>query len=386
MDHPWDELYNAQNPEATPCRWLVNVWGCRHSAVFVVGYAITAACAGLTILLSILVFVRQGCYRHLWAHPFKWPPLVQFLLVFGVGNILFFIHSALVLANVPSSYTVREFFRIFSFPFIFYGFRIHLSSFVTMAASIDFDTLHYGLRKRTVQMILHTITPLAVLGSILSVLDAWAVDSSMPMVNRWLLTSACIIYVFPCAVASWCSFEYGMRFSYIVDVQIKEAQAISSHFWNSTHIKPHDPSSPLFIQAATTLSNMKSVHLAALVGTSATLVHMIIIAGAQMNIFRVPIFSEILFFTFHVCIGFYLLAIVAYMAYHDVLTCTGRRKGDGIGTMYTCGYGPMDELEIMEPPATSVTYTGGHGMELTESGKYSGGLGHPEFPHSSYKM
>ncbi|RKP11466.1 hypothetical protein BJ684DRAFT_21964 [Piptocephalis cylindrospora] len=254
-----------------------------------------------------------------------------------------------------------------------------------MAASIDFDTLHYGLRKRTVQIILHTITPMTVIGSILSVLDAWAIDRALPMVNRWLLSAACIIYVFPCAVAAWCSFEYGVRFSYIVDVQIHEARSISSHFWNHTHIKPHDVTSPLFIQAATTLSNMKSVHLAALVGTSATLIHMIIIAGAQINIFSVPIFSEILFFTFHVSIGFYLLAIVAYMAYYDVITCTGRRKGEGMSTVYTCGYGQMEEFESMDPPDTSVTYTNGHGMELTNSVKYSRS-GSSDPPHSSYKM
>lgn len=71
---------------------------------------------------------------------------------------------------------------------------------------------------------------------------------------------------------------------------------------------------------------MKSVHFVAFNGCLWTIVNCIIIASAQVNIFRIPIFSEIMFFSFYVSIGFLYLTVMSYIMYRDVFGYPNRWK------------------------------------------------------------
>ncbi|RKP15274.1 hypothetical protein BJ684DRAFT_18393 [Piptocephalis cylindrospora] len=352
MDLERDELYIPGAIGQTPCRWMENAKNCRNSVVYVSGYYISMVTASLALLLALGVFIRQSCHQHLGITPLKWPALLQFLLFYSIGTLLHLIHAVLILVNPPTSYAIREFFRIFAIPFVFVGLRPHLSGFVSIAASIDSDTLHYGMRQRTVQRLLHTIAPLGFLGSIVMVLSAWCVDQGWPMANRWLITVGCLIYILPCTLIGWCSYEYGIRFSYIIEAQLSEARAISSHFWNYTRLKAHDPESRLLIEVASALINMKSVHIIALIAAVFSVSHMIILAVAQVHIFRTPIFSEIIFFTYHVGVSLALLSMISYIFFQG-FSCNARRRKEKGGVEAamddTCGLNGMSELETIVP-------------------------------------
>lgn len=201
--------------------------------------------------------------------------------------------------------------------------RPHLSGSVPMAASIDSDILHCVLRQCTVRILLYTIAPLAFFGSAMVIESAGCIDREWPLINRRVASVGCPIYLGPCVIIGWCSYEYGICFSYVVETQLSEAQAIASHFWSYTPLGSHDPQNQLLIEVTAAILTMS---------------HMILLAAAQVNVFRDPMFSEIIIFSFPVSQSLSLLMMISYIFFKDFGFSSQRTPGkngaakiDGLG-------------------------------------------------------
>ncbi|KAI9227553.1 MAG: hypothetical protein DHS80DRAFT_24178 [Piptocephalis tieghemiana] len=274
--------------------------------------------SGLAFLLILVMLLRKSTLCFLILPPAKWPPSVHLYVFFGLGVLFYLIHSLVLLFNPPTSYMFREFLHCSVYPLCFFGIRPYLSNIVNMAANIDSDRVHYGLRKRTVLRLIHSIAPVSALGALVSIISFAAIDYSLPHVNQWLTTLSCVIFLYPCILLSWCCYEYGARFSRIVDTELKEARVVSDHFWHTTHLKPHDTSSPFFIQIAHIINTMKSVYLVFLLGATISIFHLAILAVLPVDLYRHAIFSEIFFFSFHVINASLFLWVITYILYQEL--------------------------------------------------------------------
>ncbi|RKP13648.1 hypothetical protein BJ684DRAFT_19882 [Piptocephalis cylindrospora] len=340
MYHPNDPLYLPDNPDMTPCRWNLNIRDCRESQVYVVGYyIITVACA-LGLMANAALFMRNSLYMYLLRPTSRWPPLLSLSLAYALSVIFMGIHAILLLVDVNSPYWVRELMRSIAYPFMYVGLRPYLSGLVTMAGSIDFDTVHLGLSQRTIQRLLRFIPALCFLGGIMGVLSAIGLDHG----NQVWYMVFCILYgtcyLYPSILVSLCCYEYGVCFAQVVDTELQEARDQPDHPWNTTRFAgssqgtldgsgiggsddrgaggPSKTSSPYAVEVAKALNGMRAVHRVALIGAASSGIQFMVISAMTNWAYSLLLFSEITFYTFTVLISIYAFFIIALVLVLDI--------------------------------------------------------------------
>ncbi|KAI9226049.1 MAG: hypothetical protein DHS80DRAFT_33102 [Piptocephalis tieghemiana] len=339
MYYPKDPLYLPDNPDMTPCRWNVNIRDCRASPVYVVGYYIIAVACGLGLLLNIMLFMRNSFYMHFLRPSSRWPPLLSLSLAYAGAVIFQGMHAILLLVDVNSPCWVRELVRSLSVPLMFIGLRPYISGLVTMAGSIDFDTVHLGLSQRSVQRLLYIIPYICYLAGTMAVLGAVGLDHGN---NTWYKVCCIlngVLYVYPSLMVSLCCYEYGVCFADVVDTELQEARQNPEHPWNTTRLagssqgtldgsgtegsevreRPiNKRQSPYAVEVAKALNGMRTVHRVALFGGIASGIQNLVINAMTNTAFSLLVFGAITVYSFEVMVSLYTFFIIALVLMLDI--------------------------------------------------------------------
>ncbi|RKP14763.1 hypothetical protein BJ684DRAFT_18845 [Piptocephalis cylindrospora] len=172
----------------------------------------------------------------------RWSHLLLLSLLFGIGLAFFVTHAILLLVDPPMSFWSRELIRSLAYLFLFTGPVPHVIHLVSLVGRTDMDTIHYGLTKRSTQVLAYTIPLVLAVGGSLSVIAYWEIDLGNPVAYRWFYTSACILYLYPCVVILWFYQAYGIRFADIIDAHLEESGSRSVRRARSMGMMKHlDP-------------------------------------------------------------------------------------------------------------------------------------------------
>lgn len=235
MDLQKDWLAPTGGAQLPPCRWTVNIKGCQDSKVITIGYGISTGSAGLIIILLLIFIFRRRLHRQWGKSLIQCPPLLILCALYILCMACFMVHGIIILTDPPSPYWVRELIRSLSFFFLFNAPVPHIIHLITIVARIDMDTIHYGLRRRTIRIIVSTVPLFLAAAGLLSILAYLQIDHSNPLAYKWLYTCSCILYIYPCLVIAWFYQAYAVKFTDLIDVQLSEFQYCPSHPWDAQY-------------------------------------------------------------------------------------------------------------------------------------------------------
>ncbi|KAI9227554.1 MAG: hypothetical protein DHS80DRAFT_24179 [Piptocephalis tieghemiana] len=351
MEGDW--LYVPGDEEATPCRWLINIYHCRESNVYVAGYYCTIVSAGLTFFLLLIAFFRYRVYRVLAYHPRDWSPFFLFCLLYGLGVACLITHCVLILADPVSVLWERGLLRALAFLGIFSGIVPHILQLINLVYQLDHTHVFPGqiprMSPQSARLIAFSIIPFSAIAGILHTFAFVQIDQGHPEAYKALFSVGCILYIQPCMVIGWFYREYGVRYALTMEqFQDKERGNLISSMpsWNLkslTFPSPGPSSSPITTTTTSTsssssspslhssngrpeiapmvvlLQRMQPMYPATIAATSWTSLVMVIMAVLPDGIYEIPALSIILFFASPVSASLSLLAALAFMTIRAIL-------------------------------------------------------------------